>query len=645
MSRQANHLYEFGPFRLDASERLLLRDGHPVSLTPKAFDTLLALVESSGHIVEKDDLMQKVWPDAVVEESTLAQNVFTLRKALGEGSSEHQYIETIPKHGYRFVSEVRQLPIDGASLIVERHTRSRIITEEQEQTSARDFARALLRTSPERVRSNGLRLSPTVLAVFVLLAGVAAAIIYLGKSKPKEIESTNASKVIAVLPFKPISADGRDEYLELGMADALITKLSNVSRLVVRSTNSVRKYAALEQDPVAAGRELRVDSVLEGNLQRLNDRIRVTARLVNVADGQALWTDEFDAKLTNIFVVQDSISEQITRALALKLTGEEKKLLAKRYTQNTEAYQLYQRGRYFWNKRTEEGLKKAIDYFQQAIDRDSNYALAYAGLADSYALSDLYSGGLLLRDVFPKAKAAAEKALEMDEALAEAHTSLAYVKYYYDWDWPSAEREFRRAIEINPNYATAHQWYAEYLFYMARFDESIAEIERARELDPASLVINTELGSPYFYMRQYDQAMEKYRKALEMDPSFFLGNYCVALCYGQKSMFGEAITALGGGKDVSAMVGYFYAVSGRKREAQEMLKKLMEISKRQYFSPYLIAKVHAGLGEKDQAFTWLEKAREDRDERIVMLKVDQHLDSLRSDPRFQVLLRRLGLAS
>ena len=651
MSKQTGQSYEFGSFRIDPAERLLTCEGDAVRLPPKVFDTLIVLVENRGRLVAKDELITRIWPDTFIEEATLARNISDLRKALGQASNSEKFIETIPKHGYRFVAPVRELNAAPEDMVIELHRSSHIVSEETETddqviTTGQPAKAppAMIAGHPQPNTSTQASQTRSASALYWRIAlgflvVIAASAFYLwskaagGTSEPaREVQS------IAVLPFRPISADGRDEYLELGMADALITNLSSINRIVVRPTSSMRKYAGLETDPVAAGRELKVDSVLEGNVQRAGDRIRVRARLVRVADGRALWTGEFDENSQDIFTVQDRISEQMAQALALKLTGEERKLLAKRYTENAEANQLYQKGRFFWNKRTVDGLNKGAEYFEQAIALDQHYALAYAGLADSYALLDLY--GNMPGDIFEKARAAAETALKLDNSLAEAHASLAYVEYYHDWNWTGAEDEFRRAITANPAYATAHQWYAEYLFYMARFDESVAEINRAHELDPVSLSINTELGSPYYYMRQYDIAMEKYQAAHEMDPSFPLAAYCTALCYGQKSDYREALKRLGAEKSaIGAAVGYFYAKSGRTRDARDVLSILIKSN----FPPTHIARVLTGLDEKDQALDWLEKAFDRRDERVVMLKVDPHFDSLRSDPRFQNLLGRLGL--
>jgi DNA-binding winged helix-turn-helix (wHTH) protein/TolB-like protein len=642
---QIRQQYCFGNFTVDPAERLLTRDGAAIRLPPKVFDTLMVLVENRGRLVAKDELITRIWPDTFIEEATLARNISDLRKALGE-ASDQKFIETVPKHGYRFVAPVHELSHVPDDLVIEVHKSARIITEEIEgeqstaesesqDTACQAVAPAITAGPPKQLRGTFYLMAAGGVAVII-----AALVFYIWRPQPTGTAAAGEVRSIAVLPFLPISSEVRDEYLELGMADALITNLSNINRLVVRPTSSVRKYTGTEADPVAAGRELKVESVLEGNIQRAGDRILVRARLVRVSDGRALWTGEFDEKSADIFTLQDRISEQMADALALKLTGEEKKLLVKRYTENAEANELYQKGRFFWNKRTVEALNKGAEYFERAIDVDRRYALAYAGLADSYDLLDLY--GNLGGDIFEKARIAAGTALKLDDTLAEAHASLAYVEYYHDWNWAGAEQEFKRAIAANPNYATAHQWYSEYLFYMVRFEESIAEINRAHELDPISLSISTEMGSPYYYMRQYDAALEKYQAAHEMDPAFPLAVYCMALCYGQKSQFNEAIALLGRGKEghgPTAAVGYFYAMSGQTKEAREVLSELRKID----FPPTNIARVLVGLGEKEQALAWLEKAIDQRDERAVMLKVDPHFDSLRSDPRFQNLLERLGM--
>lgn len=654
--------FAFGTFRIDPLRRLLLRDdGQLVPLTPKAFELLLLLIESRGRVLSKDELMNALWADRFVEEANLAQTVSMLRKALGEQRQEHRYVVTEPGRGYRFVAEVEEVCtvenqnsdpttegqtrpsfVDGPQAAARRPQPESGIPGERAPHSALTVNSA---SAPHRKRFSP---SVTFILCVLLIGGACVGAYYLRRGRGMQVSQVaprvSEIKSVAVLPLKNLSEDASSDYFSDGLTESLISTLSKLDGVKVISRGSVFSFKGRDVDPQEVGKQLGVAAVLEGSVLKEGERVRIAVRLVSTEDGRVLWASEInDYALRDIFILQDEVARSVATGLKGRPDGERQ--VMRRDTNNVEAYQLYLKGRYFWNKRTQEGLKKGSDYFEQAIKLDPNYALAYAGLADSYALHNLYTG-LQVGDVFPKAKAAAVKALELDDTLAEAHTSLAYIKYYYEWDWLGAEAEFKRAIELNPNYATAHQWYAEYLFYMERFDESITEIKRAHELDPLSLVINTELGSPYLYMRQYDQAMEKYRKALEMDASFPLAVYCMGLCYEQKSMFKEAINAFGDRKDMSsAALGYVYAVSGRRRDAQEMLKRIMRISKQHYFSPYLIAKVHTGLGEREQAFAWLEKAYEERDERMVMLRVDMHFDSLRSDPRFRDLLRRMKLTS
>jgi tetratricopeptide (TPR) repeat protein len=381
------------------------------------------------------------------------------------------------------------------------------------------------------------------------------------------------------------------------------------------------------------------------------ETVRVEVRLVSAADGRVLWSSNPHARaLGEIVGLQDEVARKVVAGLRLTLGGEGEQRLAKRYTDNVEAYLSYMKGRYFWNKRTEEGLRKGIEYFEQAIERDSLYAPAYAGLADSNALFNLYSSAQM-KDASPRAKAAAERALAIDDTLAEAHATLGLLKQQYDWDWPGAEREFRRAIELDANYATAYQYYAEHLALLGRTEESIAHIQRAHELDPLSLIINTELGYPYLCARRWDEALGYYRRALEMDPNFHLAVFFMARCHVQKGEFDEAVAAsrravaLSGGSTLTVGgLGYAYAAAGRRDEARKALSELTELSRRRYVSPYVIATVHAGLGERDRAFAWLEKAFEERDFSLVMLRIDPRLDALRPDPRFTNLMRRVGLS-
>ncbi|HEX5731701.1 MAG TPA: winged helix-turn-helix domain-containing protein [Blastocatellia bacterium] len=633
MTKQANHLYEFGPFRLDPAERLLLRDGQAVQLTAKAFDTLLVLVENSGQVVKKDYLLEQVWSDTVVEESTLAQNIFTLRKTLGEDSHENRFIETVPKFGYRFVADVRELAEREEQTVV--------------QTKAKREGARKPEASDDKKRSRAAFKPMTLLvAASVLLVGIVAALVYFWPLN-KNAATTAEVRTIAVLPFKPISPADRDEYLEFGIAETLITKLSQVNQLVVRSMGSVRKYEGLEQDPIAAGRELKADYVLEGGLQKRDDRIRITARLIRVKDGQSLWADTFDENSTDVFRVQEVISEQMTRALDLKLTGDEQRRLAKRETENTEAHQLYHKGRYLWNKRTEEALKKSIEYFEQAIEKDPDYELAYSAIADSYVVLGTW-GFVSPKEAFPKAKQAAQKALDRDPDLAEARAALAYAHHLFDWEQAEPEKEFKRAIEINPNYCPARQFYSVCLMSKGRLDEAIHQIRIAQETDPVALNLIAAGGWVYFLGRQYDFAIAECRKALDMNSNFFVAHKYLALIYLQKGMYEEAISEFqtayrlsGGTPYLLAELGHAYALAGRRAEAERVLKELNELSKRRYVPPYPISLIYAGLNDADKAFEWLEKSFEERHPWLVQINVDPRLDLLRKDKRFSELASRI----
>ena len=458
-----------------------------------------------------------------------------------------------------------------------------------------------------------------------------------------------AEKKIAVLPFKPLLPENRDQVLELGMADSLITKLSNVREMVVRSLNSVRKYGGLEQDPLAAGRELQVNSVLEGNVQKSGDRIRVTARLIRVADGSSLWANTFDEKFTDVFSVQDAISQKVADALALRLSGEENKRLTKRYTDNVEAYQLYLTGRYHWNKLTPPEIAKSIGFFKQAIDLDPTYALAYFGLADAYrALAP--TSEVPPKDILPQAKAAATKALEIDESLAEPHATLAFIHTWFDWDWAGAEREAKRAIELNPNFGLAHIAYAQLLSYRGLHQEAISEAARARELDPLSSIINTLNGSVLLYASRDDEASMTLQKTLELDPNFWIAHYFFGKTYLAKKKYSDAIAEFSKARELSGgsslaigMIGYGWALAGDLAKARAVLTELKSLSGQRYIPPSNVAVLCFALGEKDEAFIWLEKAYQDHDVRLSRMKVDPEWDSMRSDPRFVAILKRIGL--
>lgn len=646
-------VWEFGPFRLDESERLLLRDGAPVPLTPKVFDTLVALVERSGHLIDKEELVEKLWPDTFVEVGTLTRNVSDLRKALGE----ENYVETVPKRGYRFVAPVTEIDDGcGAAVVLEVTTGANPLVD-PEGDAAREgaqFARSLGAPAVDRLRGTPgairWRPAPAFWAGVSLVAGMAV-VLWISRQAPtRQPASGSPIRSIAILPFKPLTPEGGDQYLGVGITDTLITRLSNIGQVIVRPTSAVQKYATGTFDPVAVGREQRVDAVLEGSVQKLGDRVRVTVRLLGTKDGAPLWAYQCDQYCDDLFAVQDTISEQVATALLAKLTGEEKRLLGKRETGSAEAYQLYLKGRHFWNRRNAEGLKKSIEYFEQAIARDPNYARAFAGLSDSYLL--LWGYGFMPPDeTIPRVKATAKKALELDATLAEAHLSLGAVAWNYDWDWKGAEREFRRAIELNPNYATAHHYLGEFLAYQERFDEGWAEIGRALELDPTSLIINCDAGLILQFWRRWDDAIEQYRKTLEMDPSFRKARRFLAGVYTHEKEFEAAKAELEklrqiddspGKWDWLMATGDLYVYSGRRAEAQRAYAEMKRLAARGYLDPGILMWMHIHLGEKDQAFEWMEKAYAARSTTLTSIRVNPGYDPLRSDPRFKAIRRRMN---
>jgi serine/threonine-protein kinase len=470
--------------------------------------------------------------------------------------------------------------------------------------------------------------------------------------RSKEQATVKPAHSIAVLPFVNMSADPENEYFCDGLAEELINALAKVEAIQVAARTSAFSFRGRELDIREIGSKLNVSTVLEGSVRKASSRLRITAQLVNVSDGYHLWSERYDRQMEDVFAIQDEITLAIVDALKVRLLGEERAALLDRYKDNLEAYNLYLKGRYFWNKRpaTEE-LEKGIEYFEQAIEEDPAYALAYAGLADSYAMLGSWENGTLApREAMPKAKAAAEKALEIDEGLAEAHASLAFARLHYDWDWSATEMECKRGIELNPNYASVHHWYSHYLTVVGQSEESLAESNRSLELDPLDLVINAHLAWHYYFAGQYDQAIEQCHKTLELYPASFWPRFFFALAYEQKGMYGEAfrefqkaITVSGNVTYAAAGLGHAYAVSGKKAEAQTLLKELKGLSEQKYVQSYDIALIYAGLGDKDQAFDWLEKACRDRSGWMPYLKIEPRLNGLRSDPRFEDLLGRIGL--
>jgi DNA-binding winged helix-turn-helix (wHTH) protein/Tfp pilus assembly protein PilF len=576
--------YEFGPYRLLPLERLLLRDAKAIQLTPKVFDTLLIFVRNRGKLLTKDELMKMIWPGTTVEEGNLTQNIFMLRKILGENPKDHQYLVTVPLQGYCFVANVREV---------------------YETESANDIA-----------------------------AG--------------DFDSASVPQTIcAVLPFTLLNAPIDEHFRGVGMADTLITKLSGLKRLVVRPTSAVLRYADAKEDLLSVGQQLRVGSILDGTIQHDNNRVRVNVRLIDVNDGTTIWAAGFDEEYSNIFAVQDCIANQVVRALQIKLTGPEKQQLTKSSTKDIDAYTLYIKGRYFWDSRTEQGLLKGIQYAREAIVADENNARAYVGLADSHSLlaEYLYSSP---EPAFPAARTAALRALEIDPGIAEAYASLAEVQLFHDWDWLESGNNYRLSFEMKPNYASARHWYAWWLLVRGRFDDALENLLEAQSIDPGSLTLNTVLGLPFYYRRNYERAIRRFRTTLEMDPQFAQARYYLGSALVHSGHPDEAIAQLEKVKareyrqQTVALLAYSYAVAGKFDRAQAGLNELKALAKKRYVSPYIEAIVHAGLGEKEYALTQLEKAFREKACWMVFLNVDPFLDSLRSEPRFTALVRRMG---
>jgi len=634
MSEPQAHTFEFGNFRLCAAKRLLLKgDGEAVPLMPKAFDTLLYLVEHKGKVIEKDELMSAIWADTIVEENNLTQNISILRRVLGEKHGENRFIATVPGHGYKFVAEVRQ--IDAAKKSEPPALADRLQPEAEGQ-----FATDKARTTQVKTAS---RFWLIALVVFSIL-GISSLGVYQWRGNIKPVADTPI-KTVAVLPFKPVVAENRNEALEMGMADTLISKLSGGEDITVRPLSSVRRYVALEQDSLTAGRELNVEAVLDGSIQTSGERIRISARLIRAGDGKQLWAEQFDEKFTDIFAIQDSISERVATALKIRLRGKEKK----HDTENVEAYQLYMKGSFHASKLILPEAKKGVEYFQQAITIDPNYALPYVGLSRAY-LSFSLSGDIPENVAIPKAKAAALRAVELDDTLADSHVAVGMIAFWYDWNWSEAEKRYQRALELDPNNAAAQFLYAHLKSNLGRHEEAVTMGKRARELDPLSLITNSAEGQSLFFAGRSDEALSRLQKTLELDPNFWHAHLVLSMVYTEKGMFAEAVAEAdkaakfsGGNSQAVATKGYALAKSGKPVDARGVLAELQKLSTSRYVAPYNFAIIFNALGENDTALDYLEKAFAEKNVLLVFLKVDPKWNNLRNDPRYKDLLWRIGL--
>jgi DNA-binding winged helix-turn-helix (wHTH) protein/TolB-like protein/lipopolysaccharide biosynthesis regulator YciM len=647
---QGKRFWEFGAFRLDVGKMRLIRDGQIIQLPPKAVGVLHLLLQRAGQVTEKEELFTTVWPGITVEESNLTQTVYLLRKTLSQQDDTQNFIETIPRVGYRFNGQVREVfESETKAIALSPRLSTAVVPENQpEQPGLKtdqisDMALGEMAGTPTTLwRRGGVKIG-LVVSAMILVAAVAVGIWLAGKGRGHAVHS------IAVLPFAELGADTADSALGLGIADTVITRLGSLDKIEVRPTAAVQRYNNTQIDAIEVGRQLGVDAVLSGRIHRVGDgqtaKMRVTAQLLDVATGKTILAKTFDLQPSDLFTLEDSLAQQVAASLKLDLTGADWQRLKKNYTDNLEAHQLYLKGRLFWNRRQPEWIKKGIECFEEATRLDPNYALAYAGIADSYALT---SSGMPGLERMPKAKAAALKALELDNELAEAHASLGFIKYKFDYDWSGAEASLRRAIGLNPNYATAHHWYGECLSLMARPDESLAELQRAEKLDPLSLPIKQDIGESLYRARRYDRAITKFREVLELEPSFARVRRSMYMTYqamgrhddavnerltqvSQWKMAPESLAALKQAYQESGWQGYW------RKELE-----LMEAKKMGGSGETVLAQRHIYLGDKERAFPLMEKSFAERSGIALQLKADPEFDSLRSDPRFQEMLRRAG---
>jgi DNA-binding winged helix-turn-helix (wHTH) protein/TolB-like protein/lipoprotein NlpI len=664
---QAEH-YTFGPFRLYPSEQLLLRGETALCLAPKVFEVLVALVEQHGHLVTRDVLMQKVWPDSFVEETNLTVNISLLRKMFGELPDGRPYIATVPKRGYRFDAPITH--VTGKAKPVEALAEpapAQLNAGLSNPLEARPLEPSPAQVSPARPSPELPMPAPP--ASGPVLPGLAAgpvdrrkmlrwgvgvlilcAVGWFAYRSIRTAERAHAGlRSLAVLPFQTLDTRPEDQYLGLGMADALITHMDRLPQIVVRPLAAVRTFPPA-QDPVQAGKRLGVEAVLDGTIQRLSGQTRVTARLLRVSDGSVLWSDSFDETQENPFALEDSISQKLTQALSIHLTDEEQRHFAQAHAPNRDAYALYTQGRFFWNKRGMGSIEQSIDFFQRAIAADPDYAAAYSGLADAYLLAGTYGSSFLAPAVaLPKARDAVEKALALDPGSPEAHTSLAYIRLLYDRDWSGAEREFKQAIALNPGYVNAHHWYSHELVALGRMEESHRESETAMSLDPTDVVVNEHMAWHHLMAREYDKAIPQANKAIELDPTFVQSHRVLALGYLYTGRNAEACAEFQRGVELShddpvaeAYLARCYAVSHREKEAREILERLKIAATERYVSAAEIAAVYAALGDANSTALWLNKAYQEHAGALIYVNADRVFDGVRNDPGVRGVIAQLA---
>lgn len=639
MSRSERHLYGFGPFRLDASEHLLLRDGEPVPLEPKVFDTLILLIRNSGRLLEKGELLDKVWPDAAVEEGSLTRNISTLRRALGDGEGGLRYIETVPRRGYRFVASVRELGGESPAPSEGEHAGARQAGGEAAGRPGRGGYRA---GNLQRYKRGAV-----VAAVGLVIAAGVFAYVAVARRDGAAVDSA-AIDSVAVIPFANAGDDPHMEYLSEGIAENLINNLSQLPQLKVIARSSASRYKGKEFDPDEVARAVGVRAIVTGRIVQRGDDLQISVELMDAADRTQMWGEQYRRRASDLQALEAEISRAIAEKLRLRLTGAQERRLARRATEDPQAYQLYLTAMFQMRRGNLEGYRNALDYLNQAVTLDPNFALAFAGMPAVYS-NLASSGGLDPAEALPKGKAAAQRALELDGTLAEAHNGLAVIRKQ-EWDWAGAEESFKRAIELNPNLAAARGNYASHLALTGRTAEALSENRRAQELDPFRISYKGGEGGVLVGARMYDEALRVFGDVVRMQPDYALAHVGLGHVYVAKGMYAEAVgefrtagSLYGGVTNGLIEQGYAYAMWGKRGEALAILNRLK--TSREYVSPAGLAMLHAALGDKEAAFLWLERAYAAHDSQLQHLKVDPRCDSLRTDPRFADLLRRMRLAS
>lgn len=647
-------VFRFGPFESRPRTRELYKHGSKLKVRPRPLQLLNVLLSRPGDVITREELRRELWSaETFVDfEHSLNTSVKEVRAVLNDSATEPRYIQTLPRLGYRFIAHVELVKVATDWNPSGAHGDAPALDAYDSASVARESGSAEL---PGPIVTPGQRFSwqrwALVGAALIVVMSAIALLAWprLHRRQPP----VNGRVMLAVLPFQNLTGDAAQEYFSDGLTEEMIAQLGRVDpqRIGVIARTSVMHYKNSPEPLDQIGRELGVQYVLEGSVRRDADKVRISAQLIQLKDQTHVWAHQYDRELSNLLALQGEVAHEVGDEIQLALgdsrnTGNARAAIAAPTT-SYEAYDLYLKGRYFWNKRNAQSFRQAAEYFQLALDKDPNYAPAYAGLADTFALMSSY-GYAPPAELIPKARAAALKALQLDESLAGAHASLAVIAQNYDWDWPTAEKEYRRAIQLDPDYATAHQWYAECLGFEGRFDEAFAESERARKLDPLSLIISADYAALLYFSRQYDRSIAVFRRVLEMEPNFPRA-YIVIFPLVEKGLFAEALADVDKWKQVvgspwpSAVQVYVYARSGQMDQARRSLQKTSHMNQRQFLDPAAMLMAHVGMDNKDETFAWMQKCYVARSP-LTTLKVDPMYDPLRSDPRFQKFLREVHLA-